>query len=226
MGRMQGKRVLVTQVSDYMGPAMVEAFKREGAEVFADSRDLREKGACEALVDEAGRIDVLIANMAPIEYLLSAMHETSEDMWHYMFDMMVHPLHRLCRKILPDMYARKAGKIVVIGSVTALRVDHLNMAGAYTSARHAQAGFVKAVGVEAAKHNVQINLIAQHFTYSETFFPKRLHDQEDFKDWIRTCPSQRLATGEEDAELALFLASDQCNFVTGTSIPFAGGWHL
>lgn len=226
MGRMQGKRVIVTQADDYMGPAMVETFRREGADVTADSRDLREPGACDDLVRSAGHVDVLIANMAPVIDPLKAAHETSDEMWSYMFEMMVHPLHRLCRLILPQMYERQAGKIVVIGSITGLRTEKANMASAYSAARSAQVGYVRAVGAEAARNNVQINLIAQHFTYSETFFPKEVQETEEFRDWIKSCPAGRLATGEEDGELALFLASDKCNFINGTSIPFSGGWHL
>ncbi|MES2493769.1 MAG: SDR family oxidoreductase [Pseudomonadota bacterium] len=225
-GRMAGKRVVVTQVADYMGPAMVETFRREGAEVIADNRDLRGPGACEDLIRSAGEIDVLIANMAATEHLLMPAHETSDEMWEYMFDMMVHPLHRLCRTLLPRMYARQAGKIVVVGSVTGIRIEKAIAASAYAAARSAQVGYVRAVGAEAARNNVQINLIAQHFTYSETFFPESMQQREEFREWIKTCPAGRLATGEEDGELALFLASDKCNFVTGTAIPFAGGWHL
>ena len=63
-GRLAGKRVVVTQADDYMGPATVALFRREGAEVMADRRDLTRPGACEALIQEAGRVDVLIANLA------------------------------------------------------------------------------------------------------------------------------------------------------------------
>ena len=62
--RLAGKRVLVTQAGDFMGPATVEIFREEGTEVLPDTRDLREPGACEAAVAEAGRVDVLVANLA------------------------------------------------------------------------------------------------------------------------------------------------------------------
>ena len=62
--RLQGKRVVITQADDYMGPATAALFAEEGAEVIADTRDLTESGACEALIAEAGRVDVLIANLA------------------------------------------------------------------------------------------------------------------------------------------------------------------
>ena len=57
-GRLAGKRVLVTQAQDYMGPATIELFAEEGAQVVADNSDLTEAGRCEALIAETGEIDV------------------------------------------------------------------------------------------------------------------------------------------------------------------------
>lgn len=228
MGRMDGKRVLVTQTEAYMGRAMADGFAREGATVVEDNSDLRESGTCEALIERAGHIDVLIANMAPLEGTIFPAHEIEDDMFGYMFDMMVFPLHRLCRQLLPAMYERGRGKIVVIGSITGITSEksHGITASAYTAARAAQSGYVRSAGAEAARHNVQMNLIAQHFTYSPTFFPEEMQQSDFFKEWIKDVPAGRLATGEEDAELALFLASDKSDFISGTSIPFTGGWHL
>ena len=63
-GRLSGKRVLVTQADDYMGPATIEVFREEGAEVIADNSDLTQPGRCEELIASSGEIDVLIANLA------------------------------------------------------------------------------------------------------------------------------------------------------------------
>ena len=62
--RLAGKRVLVTQAEDYMGPATIELFREEGAQVIADASDLTQNGRCGALIAENGRIDVLVANLA------------------------------------------------------------------------------------------------------------------------------------------------------------------
>ena len=62
--RLKGKRVVVTQAESFMGPETVSLFEEEGAFVFPDNRDLRERGACEALIKEAGDVDVLIGNFA------------------------------------------------------------------------------------------------------------------------------------------------------------------
>jgi len=53
--RLKGKRVLVTQAADYMGPATVELFAEHGAEVIADESDLTQPGAAQEIIDAAGR---------------------------------------------------------------------------------------------------------------------------------------------------------------------------
>jgi hypothetical protein len=62
--RLAGPRVLVTEANDFMGPAVIELFSEEGAEVVADQSDLRQDGRCEELVSASGQVDVLIANLS------------------------------------------------------------------------------------------------------------------------------------------------------------------
>ena len=222
-GRLAGKRVLVTQANDYMGPATVELFSSEGAEVIADTRDLTVSGACEALIAETGHIDVLVANLASENFSGIPVTELGDDDWGKTFDVMVHPLHRLTRAVLPQMQARKSGKIVVYGSATALK--GLKTVAAYSAARAAQVGYVQSVGVEVAPDNVQVNLIAQNYVENPVYYPPELQENERFMASLRRqVPLGRLATAREDALFALFLASDESNFFVGQAIPFSGGW--
>ncbi len=221
--RLAGKRVVVTQADDYMGPATTALFTEEGAEVIADTRDLTEPGACEALIEAAGHVDVLVANLASENFSGTPATALDDASWARAFDLMVHPLHRLSRAVLPQMQARQAGKIVVYGSATALK--GLKTVAAYSAARAAQVGYVQAVGVEVAPDNVQINLIAQNYVENPVYYPPELKDNERFMTSLRRqVPLGRLATAREDALFALFLASDESNFFVGQAIPFSGGW--
>lgn len=220
--RLDGKRVLVTQADDYMGPATIELFREYGAEVIADNSDLTQAGAVDELVARTGHIDILIANLAaPANHGIAAV-DMDDDNWQQMFDMMVHPLHRLCRAVLPQMYQRGAGKIVVFGSATGLK--GLEAVSAYGAARSAQVGYVRSAGIEAARNNVQINLIAQNFVENPIYFPPVFTETDAFKQLLQQVPIGRLATGREDALFALFLASNESDFFVGQAIPFSGGW--
>ena len=221
--RLEGKRVVITQADDYMGPATSALFTEEGAEVIADTRDLTAPGAAEALIDEAGRVDVLVANLASSNYSGTKVTELGDNAWAKTFDMMVHPLHRLTRAVLPQMQTRRQGKIIVYGSATALK--GMRTVAAYSAARAAQVGYVQSVGVEVAPDNVQVNLIAQNYVENPVYYPPELKDNERFQASLkRQVPLGRLATAREDALFALFLASEESNFFVGQAIPFSGGW--
>lgn len=222
MSNLAGKRVLLTDAEAFMGPAITERFNRKGADLIADTRDLTADGACEALVAEAGDIDILIANLAdPAE--AKPVQELSDARWQQAFDKLVHPMHSLVRAVLPQMQARGRGKILVIGSASALR-GMANQA-AYSAARGAQVSYVQAVGAELAPQNIQINLIAQNWVDNPTYFTKDMQTHPKWDALVRSqVPAGRLGTGEEDAALVEFLVSDECNFIVGQTIPFAGGW--
>jgi 2-keto-3-deoxy-L-fuconate dehydrogenase len=220
--RLLNKRVLVTQADEYMGPAIVELFREEGAVVVANTKDLREPDAVARALHAAGPIDVLIANLAqpPTE---QAATEIGDEQWQAMFDALCTPLMRLVRGVLPEMIARRDGKIVAMTSAAPLR----GMPGfaAYCAARGAQNAFIRAVGLEVAPQNVQVNAIAQNYVKNPTYYPPDLVASERFLAHVaRHVPSQRVAEGRESAELALFLASDNSDFMVGQVIPFAGGW--
>lgn len=217
------KRVFVSHADRYMGPAVVEIFAREGAEVIADTSDLSSDAACRKVINDAGVIDVLIVNLAASNHFGTLVTDLEEAEWRETFDLLVHPLHGLVRHALPPMIDRKRGKVIVIGSATPLRP--MGRLCAYSAARGAQISYVKSVGVEVARHNVQVNLIAQNWVENPAYYPpelqKNLKFQQNLKDQV---PIQRLAKPEEDVSLALFLASDRSDFFVGQAIPFAGGW--
>ena len=146
--RLAGRQVIVTCAKDFMGPAICEVFREEGAVVIADTRDLRPVHAAAALIKEAGHVDVLIVNLIAPDPRIVLEQDTTEELWHVMFDSMVHPLYRLVHAVLPQMRERRAGKIVVMGSANALRGT--NNRSAYSAARGAQVSYVRSVGLELA----------------------------------------------------------------------------
>ena len=222
MTTLTGKRAVITDSKDFMGPAIAARFSREGADVIADDRDLTLPGSCEALITEAGRVDVLIINLAdPAEAL--AVQDIGDDRWHQAFNRLVHPMHRLVRAVTPQMLERGAGKIIVIGSTSALHA--IPNQGAYSAARGAQISYVRTVGIELAPKGVQLNLVAQNWVDNPTYFSKEMQAHPRWDALVKSqVPVGRLGTGEEDAAFVAFLAGDESGFFVGQAIPFAGGW--
>jgi 2-keto-3-deoxy-L-fuconate dehydrogenase len=218
---LSGRRVLVTRAASYMGPAIVERFRRAGAEVTADERSLVPADAVSSLLAEVGDVDVLVANLdAPAE--VTPVLQIEDEKWLDVFDALVHPLMRLVRGVLPSMLERGRGKIVAITSSTPLRP--IAPVTAYASARGAQNVIVQHIGVEVAGRGVNVNAIAQNFVENPAYFPPGVLEDGRMRRWIeRQNPSGRLAAPSESAELALFLAGRGSDFFHGQVIPFAGG---
>jgi NAD(P)-dependent dehydrogenase (short-subunit alcohol dehydrogenase family) len=217
-----GRRVLITQAADFMGPELAAVFRAHGAEVIADGRALDDPEAAAQAVAAAGRVDVLIANLG-VPAPSTRAHEVSDEEWRRVFAGMVDPLPRLARAVLPGMIERRAGKIVVMGSATALRGQ--KRTSSYAAARGAQVSWVRAVGTELAPSGVQVNLIAQNFVENPMYYGPEVQAMPAFQERLkREVPVGRLGSAREDALFAVFLASDEVSFFAGQVFPFAGGW--
>ncbi len=217
-----GKRVLITQADMFMGPVLCEVFARHGATVIASTADLVPPDAPGFIVAGAGRVDILVVNLAIAAPTTPAV-EVSEDEWSATFAALVNPLPRLVRAVLPAMIERRAGKILVMGSASALR--GMKRASSYSAARGAQLAYVQAVGVEVAVHQVQVNAIAQNFVDNPTYFPSAVQANPRFQERLkREVPLGRLVGAVEDAEFAAYLCSDHANCFVGQVFPVCGGW--
>ena len=219
---LKGKRVFITQSEDFMGPPLIKAFQAYGAEVSTSPTPLTQAVEVSTIIQNAGEIDILIANLA-VPAPSTPVEEVSDDEWRTVFDHLVDPLPKLMRAVLPQMQERQGGKIIVMGSATAFRGQRRT--STYSAARGAQVAYVRAAGAEIARHNIQINLIAQNFVENPTYYPEEIQALDKFQARLKAeVPAGRLATAEEDAQFAVFLASSEVNFFIGQSIPFAGGW--
>lgn len=219
---LQSKRVLITQADTFMGPALCEVFAAHGAEVIANSELLLDPEAPAAMIAAAGVIDVLVVNLAIAAPTTLATH-VSADEWRDTFAALVDPLPRLLKAVLPAMIERRAGKILVMGSASALR--GMRRSSTYSAARGAQLAYVQAVGVEVAAHNIQVNAIAQNFVENPTYFSDAVQADPRFQARLqREVPLGRLVSAKEDAEFAAYLCSEAANCFVGQVFPVCGGW--
>jgi len=220
--RLDGLRVLLTQAQEFMGPTLCAVLAECGATVIADERPLTHPEAAGALVAGAGRVDVLLANLA-IPAPNTPADQVTDEEWRAAFAHLVDPLPRLARAVLPQMIERRAGKILVMGSASALR--GMKRASTYSAARGAQLAYVQALGVEVARHNVQVNAIAQNFVENPTYFPPAVQANPAFQERLRReVPLGRLVAAREDALFAAYLCSAAANCFVGQVFPVCGGW--
>jgi len=219
---LRGKRILVTQARDFMGPALCEVLAKCGAEIVASAEPLDAPDAPARVVQAAGRIDALIANLG-VPAPSTAAAEVTDAEWRHVFAHMVDPLPRLVRAVLPQMLERRSGKILLMGSASALR--GMKRTSTYSAARGAQLAYIQAVGVEVAPSNVQVNAIAQNFVDNPTYFPPEVQANPRFQERLkREVPLGRLVSAREDALFAAYLCSDAADCFVGQIFPVCGGW--
>jgi 2-keto-3-deoxy-L-fuconate dehydrogenase len=219
-----GKRILVTQSTEFMGPALCEVLAEQGATVIASEESLTPADAAARVVASAGAIDVLVANLAFAAPTTPAT-VVDEPEWRDTFAALVDPLPRLARAALPAMIARRSGKILVMGSASALR--GMKRCSSYSAARGAQLGWTQAVGVELAPQGIQVNAIAQNFVENPTYYPPELQANPKFQDRLaREVPLGRLVSAREDATFAAYLCSAAADCFVGQVFPVSGGWAV
>jgi 2-keto-3-deoxy-L-fuconate dehydrogenase len=222
MSRLNNKKVLITQSSDYMGPAINKLFADEGAIVTNLPGFVPFDSSFKAHVANCDDSDIVIANLAhhPCN---GPLEDIEDENWQALFNTMVHPLMCIIRHFAPVMAKRGHGKIVAVTSAAPLK--GIPGSTAYCAARGAQNAFIRAAGLEFAAANVQINAIAQNYVSNPVYYPDELVNSERFQKHLkRNVPIGRVAKEEEQAELTLFLSSGNSDFIVGQIIPFAGGW--
>lgn len=217
-----GKRVLVTQATEFMGPTLCYVFAEQGAHVVRSDQPLSVPESAEQVIEQAGPIDVLVVNLSFVAPTTPAA-EVNDTEWREVFAALVDPLPRLVRAVVPGMVSQGAGKILLIGSAAALR--GMKRASSYSAARGAQLAYVQAVGVELAAQGIQVNAIAQNFVDNPTYFPPEVQANMRFQERLRReVPLGRLVGAREDALFAAYLCSSAADCFVGQVFPVCGGW--
>jgi len=205
-----------------MGKAIKQKFEELGINVIAGPSMMLSEQEVNELVANAGDIDILVANLAEPP-MTGPVQNIDNENWNLLFDSLVHPLMYLVRAVTPQMLARKRGKIIAVTSAAPLRGIPNN--AAYCAARGAQNGFIKAVGLELARSNIQVNAIAQNYINNNTYYPDDILENEKFLEHVkRNVPTRKIGAASETAQLAAYLSREDCSHMVGQIIPLAGGW--
>src|SRR5262249_34525033 len=153
--------------------------------------------------------------------------EYSYDEWHQVFAVNLHSLFYIVKALVPNMIERgKGGSIIALGGMAAMVAMHANVA-AHTSAKHGLYGLVKSLGKALGPHGIRVNLLNPGVIQSERLNPEWYPGgtSENAASLAET-PMGRFGTGQEVANVALFLASDESSYVTGDRILCTGGRNI
>lgn len=242
MSRLTAKKVLVTGAAQGIGRAIAELFVREGASVIAlDIKaealatlhgcqakvvDLLDAGAVAAAGADAGTLDVLVNCAGYVD--AGDLLATTERGLDLSFDLNVRATIRMTQAVLPAMLAAGKGVIVNIASVAGAMIGVPNRL-AYCASKGAVVGLTRSIALDYVGRGIRCNAICPGTVQSPSL-DERLAATGDADAaraaFVARQPMGRIGTAEEVANLALFLASDESAYTTGTTIAIDGGWTM
>jgi NAD(P)-dependent dehydrogenase (short-subunit alcohol dehydrogenase family) len=185
------------------------------------------RAAFKSASDAHGPISILIANAGAAQSAPFA--KTSPDAFRQMFEVNTMGVVHAAQAVLPDMIARKSGRIIAIASTAGLK--GYPYVSAYVAAKHATVGLVRALAAETAKTGVTVNALCPGFTDTDLVGDSLAkitqatgRSREDaLAMLLKDSPLGRLITPDEVAAAALFLCSKEAAGITGAALPIAGG---
>jgi len=229
----EGAKVLaVDRDADSMRET-VEQARQVGGEITTYLCDAMQSKTVAAMADACmeahGRIDILVNNVGGSA--AGGPVELSEDAWHRQLDYNLGTVFLACKHVLPIMVRQNHGAIVNISSASGIRFSGSPQVG-YAASKAGVIQFSRVVAVQYAKHGVRVNTVIPGQLHTP-MVEARLAKQRSGGD-VEALLRQRLARiplgfmgdGRDTAHAALFLASDEARFITGTEIVVDGGMTI
>lgn len=246
MGRLTGKTALITAAGQGIGRASAIAMAREGARVIAtdvneatlatlgdgiETRvlNVRDASSIAGAVAASGTVDVLF-NCAGF-VAAGTILDCDEDQWAFSLDLNMTAMYRMCKAFLPGMLAHGSGSIINMASVASSVIGAPNRF-VYGATKAGVIGLTKSIAADFITKGIRCNAICPG-TVESPSLRERIAAQAKASGqtpeqvealFISRQPMGRLGRVDEIAALAVYLASDESAFTTGTANVIDGGW--
>jgi NAD(P)-dependent dehydrogenase (short-subunit alcohol dehydrogenase family) len=248
MGRLDGKVALITGTGGGQGRAAAEIFAREGAKIVGcdlkvegnqetrrlveaeggtmiglEPLDLTDAAEARRFVDTAleafGAIDILYNNASAQRF--SPFPDITPEDWRFTINNDLEIVFPVTQYAWPHLIERGGGSIIITSSGAALRGGRTYPTVAHAAAKGGVLGFARALAAEGLAHKIRVNSIAPGLIETPVL---KEHLDDAMRELLASqVPIGRIGLPEDIAYYALFLASDESTFVTGTVLPIDGG---
>ena len=243
---LSGRRTIVTAAAQGIGAAVVAEYARAGAEVTAVdvnaarlaescgglpgvtplAGDLTDAGFVRTIAESAGAFDVLVNVVGWVHH--GTILDCDEEAWRRSIDVNMTTVYRVTRAILPAMLARGTGRIINVASVVST-VKAVPNRFAYAATKGAVIAMTRAIAADFVGQGIRCNAICPG-TIDTPSLHERLASAGDYaanlEAFRRRQPLGRFGRADEVAAMALYLASDAADFVTGAVMTCDGGMTL
>jgi len=223
----EGASVAILDVNTSAGKALVQELNAFGGHARFFECDVCDTGAVEATIQRAasdlGGIDIVFANAGVGTVVVGGTVESIEqDHWELAFGVNARGVYALCRAAIPFIRERGGGSIVMTSSSSALIGTGSRPTHAYAATKGALISLTRAMAVTYGPEGIRVNALIPGFVRTR-LTEDVMSDPAQMSAALQAIPLRRVAEPEELAACALFLASDEASFVTGTTLVADGG---
>lgn len=223
-----GAHVACVDVNREAAQETVDIIQGEGGAATAFACDVTNSEAVKEVVDavvgQHGRIDVLHNNVGFAT--MGGPIELDEAAWRRTIDLNVTSCFITCKHVLPHMLQRRSGAIVNVSSVAAIRYTGYPYV-AYYAAKAAVNNFTMGLALQYARDGIRVNAVMPGLMNTPLIFQQISGQYANAEEMVKAhdaaCPMGRMGTAWDIAKAALFLASDDADYITGVSLPVDGG---
>jgi 3-oxoacyl-[acyl-carrier protein] reductase len=218
-----GADIVVTDISEKVFEVgkQIESLNSKTLVLKCDvSKFEQAENAKKQITDEFENIDILVNNAGV--YPQKSFLEMTEDDWNKVMHVNLDGVFHCTKVVLPKMVERKYGKIINISSIAGAVVGFSNLVH-YSASKAAVVGFTKSLALEVAQYGINVNAIAPG---PVDVGEDMKIDAEVFTQLAKIIPIGRVGRPIDIANLVVFLASNESNFITGQCIVSDGGYTL